>query len=302
MANNNSKRKNRTNYPLILATVLTTAAVAGAIFLVLTALGHNDTHISDEYSNTPNQSAVSESTESKNNGSSLSEPDNSGIDETSQSYEEYIGVEYAIDITEWEQYIEPENADAYLILVNKTHPLASDYVPANMVDVVYTRKDGRATQKMVYTAEKALQAFLLEAAEYGVTDVTVTSAYRSYSKQSEIFNDNVNKNLSKFATLEECEEYVSTFSARPGTSEHQTGLVCDMHNLSSAGAAFGNTPEAKWLAQNAHRFGFIMRYAEDKTDITRIIYEPWHFRYVGRKAATEMYLSNLCLEEYLENR
>ena len=290
--------KNKSNTYLLLALVLTVCAVVCAGFLVFTVFGQGSEDISEVSSPASTSDTVSDA--SSDTESVTSEPDDSSAEEISQSYEEYIGVEYAIDIYGWERYIDPDNADAYLILVNKTNKLDSDYVPADMADVVYTRKDGRATQKMVNTAEKALQAFLLEAAEYGVTDVTVTSAYRSFSYQSQIFNDNVNKNLSKFATRAECEEYVSTFSARPGTSEHQTGLACDMHNLSAAHVSFGDKAEAKWLAQNAHRFGFILRYPADKTEITGITYEPWHFRYVGRTAATEMYLNGLCLEEYLE--
>ena len=72
-----------------------------------------------------------------------------------------------------------------------------------------------------------------------------------------------------------------------------------MHNLGAADTAFGDTSEAKWLAENAHRFGFILRYPADKTGITGVQYEPWHFRFVGREAATEIYEQGLCLEEYI---
>ncbi|MFR5864844.1 MAG: D-alanyl-D-alanine carboxypeptidase family protein [Acutalibacteraceae bacterium] len=82
-------------------------------------------------------------------------------------------------------------------------------------------------------------------------------------------------------------------------SEHQSGLCVDMHNLPSANISFGETAQAKWLAENAHRFGFILRFPADKTDITGVQYEPWHFRFVGREAATEIYEQGLCLEEYL---
>ena len=74
----------------------------------------------------------------------------------------------------------------------------------------------------------------------------------------------------------------------------------DMHNLPSAEQSFAQKPEAKWLAENCYRFGFILRYPEDKQSITNIIYEPWHFRFVGREAATEMHEKGMCLEEYVE--
>ena len=86
----------------------------------------------------------------------------------------------------------------------------------------------------------------------------------------------------------------------PGASEHQSGLCCDMHNLGAADQAFAKEKVAVWLAENAHKFGFILRYEADKQDITGIHYEPWHFRYVGRYHATKMYEADLCLEEYME--
>ncbi len=77
-------------------------------------------------------------------------------------------------------------------------------------------------------------------------------------------------------------------------------FTVDENNIPSAEQSFAKKPEAKWLADNCYRFGFILRYAEDKEDITKIIYEPWHFRYVGRRFATEMHEKNMCLEEYLK--
>ena len=74
-----------------------------------------------------------------------------------------------------------------------------------------------------------------------------------------------------------------------------------MHNIGSAEVSFAKKPEAKWLAENCYRFGFILRYPEDKTDITSITYEPWHFRFVGREAATKMHENGMCLEEYIEH-
>ncbi|OGO88516.1 MAG: hypothetical protein A2Y15_01795 [Clostridiales bacterium GWF2_36_10] len=292
MANKKTHKKN--NSLLVFALLLILGAVILFALLIANVLGNSEVN-SDIISNTSSAMSLN----SENNISEVASQNESVQGTTSQSYEEYIGVDYAIEIDEWEQYICPENDEDYFLLVNKTHSLPSDYVPENLVDAINTRSD-RAAEKMIETAEKALQAFLLEGAEYGVTNVTVTSAYRSYFKQETIFNGYVNENLHKYATREECEEYVNTFSARPGESEHQTGLACDMHNLSGASVAFADTIEAKWLAQNAHRFGFILRYPEDKVDITGYQFEPWHFRFVGRTAATEMYQKGLCLEEYLE--
>lgn len=216
------------------------------------------------------------------------------------SYEERVGKEYEIDIEPYLQYIEPTEKYEYVYLVDPTHTLSSDYEPDDLIDCGYTRDDGRATQKMREAAAKSLQAFLAEGAKNGVTDVTVTSAYRSYSYQNYLFNFYCEQHQHKFATREECEKYVLTFSTKPGTSEHQSGLCCDMHNIPAADVSFAEKAEAKWLAENCYRFGFILRYPEGKKQVTGIIYEPWHFRFVGREAATEMHELGLCLEEYIE--
>lgn len=223
----------------------------------------------------------------------------------SENETETSTLEFKSDLSEYEKYMAPtgEEKDKYLILVNSENALSSDFVPEGLTNVADTRKDGRKTQQMCLYAEKALEAFLIEARANGCKNVTVTSAYRDYAYQQKLFNTYINNEMNEHPswTREEAEKEVRTYSAVAGTSEHQTGLACDMHNLSSAKQKFGNTFEGKWLAENAWKFGFILRYAEDKMDITGgIIYEPWHFRYVGRSHAKYMYDNNLCLEEYIE--
>jgi D-alanyl-D-alanine carboxypeptidase len=295
--------KKKSNNIVSLAIVLVFLALIGVVFVMFTILRDEQPAESKEVSAVPSQGSLATSKEPVNSKAVSSQVSSSpSQSETSKSYEDTIGVKYKIDISQWEQYLEPADDTPFLILVNKTNPLDKNYIPANMIDVVNTRKDGRATQQMVKEAEKALEAFLLEGKENGVTNVSVTSAYRSYAYQEQLFNGYVNQHLSKYSSRAECEKYVETFSARPGTSEHQTGLTCDMHNLSSAEVTFATTKEAKWLAENAHRFGFILRYPEDKVAITGYSYEPWHFRFVGRKAATEIYQNGWCLEEYFEHK
>ncbi len=215
-------------------------------------------------------------------------------------YAKYDDTQYATDVSAYLQYIEPKSDD-YLFLVNPEHTLSADYVPPDLTDCIYTRKDGRNTQQLRLYAAKALEAFMAEGQALGEVDnVSVTSAYRSYKYQGQLFETYCQKHQSKFATREECEKYVLTFSTKPGTSEHQSGLCLDMHNLGSANDAFAKEPQAKWLAENCYRFGFILRYPQGKTDITGIKYEPWHFRFVGRYHATRMHELGLCLEEYME--
>ncbi len=217
---------------------------------------------------------------------------------------------FQADLSDYEKYMEPEDRDAYLILVNASHPLDGGYVPDDLIDVVNTRTDGRAIQKMCRTAEKALEALYMEAAAEGIIradtpsgyPLSVTSAYRDYGTQNYLFGQYTQNEMAnnKNLTQAQAEAIVETYSCRPGTSEHQTGLCCDMHTLNGADISFENDAAAVWLAENAWKFGFILRFPKDKTDITGISFEPWHFRFVGRYHAYQIHKDGLCLEEYLE--
>lgn len=206
--------------------------------------------------------------------------------------------EYLTDISKYEKYIDPEDRDAYLILVNHNNRIDRNYVPDDLIDVVDTT-EWRSTLQMRLYAAKALEAFLKEARAAGCKNVTAASCYRSYDRQEHIFNRYVNDKMKEDPSLtrEEAEAIIHMDTAFPGESEHQTGLACDVENFNQT---FGDTFEGKWLAKNAWKFGFILRFPEDKEEITKIVYEPWHFRYVGRSHAKYMYDNNLCLEEYIE--
>lgn len=202
---------------------------------------------------------------------------------------------FKADISMYEEYMNPKG-DEYLTLINSTHKLEPDYVPDDLVDIIDTRQDGRAVQQIRLYAAKSLEAFLIEARAQGYNDVTVTSGFRNYNYQSQLFN----ARLLQYSYLGDEKAYAaaSKIVAVPGTSEHQSGLCCDMHNLPAADVSFGDTPAGKWMAANCHKFGFIIRYPEGKTDITGITYEPWHFRYIGRYHACKIYERGICLEEY----
>lgn len=215
--------------------------------------------------------------------------------------EDDLNVTFVSDLSAYEEYMNPADRDGYLILVNNDNTIDESYLPGDLTDLADTRKDGRNTQKMRLAAAKSLEALYIEMRAAGYTDVSVTSAYRSYSYQSSLFNMYTNNEMAKnpSLTLAEAQAITATYSARPGTSEHQTGLCCDMHNLGSADVAFAKKEAYTWLSDNAWKFGFILRFPEGKEDITGISFEPWHYRFVGRYHAKAMYDSGLCLEEYL---
>ena len=282
---------------LLIASALALVAL-GLVIIIIVLLVRGGSTPSGESSGPAASETFAESSEPVQSP----EPEISDLSELELSEDPTPKYEYSylIDIADYEPFIEPADPMEYVFLVNPTHTLASDFVPADLVDCVHTRKDGRKMQQLRLYAEKALEAFLAEGKASGVvSNVTVTSAYRSYAYQAQLFETYCNQHQHKFNTREECEAYVLTFSTKPGTSEHQSGLCLDMHNLGSAEQSFAKTKEAKWLAENCWKFGFILRYPADKEDITKIIYEPWHFRFVGRFAATEMHELNMCQEEYI---
>ena len=181
--------------------------------------------------------------------------------------------------------------DDILVLVNKTHPVTRDYVADDLVTVEHCDPSvgNNDTKKMRKTAADAIEELIAGAEEDGY-GIVMRTGYRSYDYQDYLFNSYA----SKYGEAE-----ANTYSARPGQSEHQTGWCCDVGVLGVALTDFDYRPEAVWIAENCWKYGFILRYPADKTDITGYIYESWHIRYVGKDVAQYIYENGLTLEEYL---
>lgn len=182
-----------------------------------------------------------------------------------------------------------------LVLVNKSQGLPEKYIPGDLVlpKVSFAPGSSKSNSLMRKEASEALEAMFKTAQGEGIVLYGV-SGYRSYDYQDKLFDSRA-----KAQGITETSKYV----AEPGHSEHQTGLAIDVTNKKglngSLGASFGETKEGKWLAKNAQRFGFIIRYSKGKEEITGYAYEPWHVRYVGIEAAKEITGKKLTLEEYL---
>lgn len=179
------------------------------------------------------------------------------------------------------------------ILVNKEYGLPADYVPEDLEvpAIIFSFSSFNQKKLLRKEAAEALTALISAAKEEGL-DIYGVSGYRSYERQLEIYNKNVQKNG---------QERTDLYSARAGHSEHQTGLSMDVSTQSIHNRlelTFASTPEGKFIAGHAHEYGFILRYPKDKSDITGYAYEPWHVRYVGTELAAYLYENNLCLEEY----
>ena len=129
----------------------------------------------------------------------------------------------------------------------------------------------------------------------------ICSAYRSYTRQSQIYNTHIYDYRARGYSEEQAKTLTELSIAVPGSSEHQTGMAVDIvaTYYQQLNNNFANTKEAKWLKEHAHEYGFILRYPQDKTEITMITFEPWHFRYVGIEAANEIHTLGICYEEYI---
>lgn len=156
-----------------------------------------------------------------------------------------------------------------VLIVNKTYALPENYNPGineTALNAYYELKNDAKSEGLSYT---------------------IISDFRPYSSQKRIYNNYVARDGKKEA---------DRYSARPGHSEHQTGLAFDLNSLSQS---FENTAEGKWLAENCYKYGFIIRYPKGKESVTGYMYEPWHIRYLGKDLAKEVYESGLTLEEFL---
>ena len=218
---------------------------------------------------------------------------------------------YLTDVMkEYDKYLNPENRDDYLILVNKQNPIEATYTPADLIDLDSSIKNGNINcdQMRIYAA-KAIEAMLLDIeADYKSTypnaesPIKAQSGYRTYEYQSSLFNGYIEKEMSAGISYEEAKEIVLTYSALPEASEHRTGLCIDLIDVRTGDLVnpFTKPYYMTWLKENAWKYGFILRYPEGEEDITGYSYESWHFRYVGRYHAERISALDLTLEEYLE--
>ncbi|MFL2123704.1 D-alanyl-D-alanine carboxypeptidase family protein [Marinilactibacillus psychrotolerans] len=183
-----------------------------------------------------------------------------------------------------------------LKLVNKKYSLSEDYIPEDLVNLeVPTVLENAEVNQLSKEAADALKEMIDYAKEENI-DILARSGYRSYKTQVQLFDNYV---------ANHGEEAANQFSARPGESEHQTGLSIDVTSESVSyqlSESFGETIEGVWIKENAHKFGFIIRYPEGKEEIAGYQYEPWHLRYIGNDMAQNIYESGLTYEEYLVER
>ena len=184
----------------------------------------------------------------------------------------------------------------YMLLANPDNALPEDYT----FEQAKIQSAGRDWIVDARCAED-LKAMIAAAKADGVS-LILCSAYRTIERQTTNFNNKMQEYIKKGYSEEEARAVTATIIAVPGTSEHHTGMAVDIVTPSyqNLNAGFDKTAAYKWLEANCAEFGFVLRYREDKTEITKIIYEPWHYRYVGKEAATIMMEEKISFEEFLE--
>lgn len=182
---------------------------------------------------------------------------------------------------QWPVVINLTDAATITVVVNKKHKLSDTYVPTGLVSV--------SGGQLRSPAADALNSMLSAASANGHT-LKIISSYRSYASQKSIYNNYV---------AQYGQAQADTFSARPGHSEHQTGLTVDVGNgTCDLEICFGDAPAGKWIAANAQNYGFIVRYPQGKEVQTGYQYEPWHLRYLGVDVAQSVYASGKTLDQY----
>ena len=192
-----------------------------------------------------------------------------------------------------EEPVLPSEEDWRLVLVNAWNPL-----PEDETVTLKELSNGLRVDERCYPDLQAM----MDACRADGGSPVICSAYRSREKQAELFQSKVDRLLAQGYTREGAEAEAGKSVAVPGTSEHQLGLAVDIVDLYNQNLDHTqeDTAVQKWLMEHSWEYGFVLRYPNGKSELTGIIYEPWHYRYVGREAAAEMRTLGVCLEEYLE--
>jgi D-alanyl-D-alanine carboxypeptidase len=181
-----------------------------------------------------------------------------------------------------------------MVLVNGDHPMEEGYVPQ-----LKELEEGLSLDSRIIDAAKEM---LADAKKAGL-HIDICSAYRSVERQEQVFGDSMKERVKDGMSYWDAFNETALNVAIPGTSEHALGLALDLisNQYTELDERQETTAEAKWLKENCHKYGFILRYPPEKTNITGIIYEPWHYRYVGVEDATEIMKLGITLEEYLQD-
>ncbi len=191
-----------------------------------------------------------------------------------------------------------------IFLINSDNPVGPDFEP-ELINVRKSIPTAHKETKLTPACEEALAAMYSDFLKENIGNLRLISTYRSYQKQETLINNAIKQRMKDYGmTKEQARASVLKTRMEPGKSEHHSGLAIDFSTVYTTQNNFHKTAQGKWLTENAHKYGFVLRYPESKAEITRISFEPWHFRFIETEHsvehATYIYEHDLCLEEYIE--
>lgn len=284
-----AKKRKKKNYAArrIILLLLLLALIGFAVWKIVPLFSAPD---SDEESSAEEQ--VSSETESKPSSQEEESQDESSAEESEpEPSADESETESSSEESEDGDSASTSSGDWNLLVVNNANAL-----PDGFTIELETLEDGYQVDRRIADAVREMYT---KAREDGII-LTTCSAYRSKEKQEENYNNQIQAYLDQGDTQEEAEAKTAAYYATPGYSEHHTGLAVDIvtPSYTALDEGYAETPAARWLVENAHLYGFVLRYPKDKVSITGINFEPWHYRYVGKEHAAIMVENNYCLEEY----
>lgn len=286
MKKSNLKRKTKNRIIILSSIVIILCAAISATVIFSNNLGALSRPTCEVASDAPPSSTeTSESTSDDKNDSSDEKTvqtfNNKSKKENKPSSDE--SSTKGFDFSSWNK-----NCDFNLTVINKDNPIPSNF------DLQLSSIGGN----QIHTkAKDSLEQMFNDAKKDGM-NLYISSGYRSIERQTMLFNRKVSYFKNKGLSQAKAEIEAAKIVARPKTSEHNSGLAVDLNGVRDD---FYKTNEFKWLMNNSYKYGFILRYPKDKTNITNVIYEPWHFRFVGKEHAQKIVSKNICLEEYIES-
>lgn len=317
MGRNNGYKKKKRNNKNQSALVLVCSVLFIAIIVLVVVVANNingtddnkDTSASEKTSSVSSQEVNSKPIESSKPVTSV---DSSKADSSEQtSSKEEIESSASTDTSSKAESSKPQSNTSSskpaekkldpnfsnLLLVNGENPLPSNYNPSKDLMII-ENKYLCGWRNQLHKDVMPYVTAMIEAAWADGVDLYILSPYRSVDTQKTLYENEVQKWIKTGMDRASAEDKAATIVARPGTSEHHTGLAIDFNSVEPS---FENTPMYKWLDENAHNYGFILRYTKDKQPITGVIHEAWHWRFIGINAAKK-YKScqNICFEEFVE--
>lgn len=286
--------RRKQNKGLAVGLILIIVGIALIVFVLILPspqdVKENETDLNVDLTDNDTSETPNEKQETVLNGNEQTEQPNEQIEQPEQPV---VPEEEPIVESPEEEKMTVDTSLWNLILVNPDNSLPENYT--------FEKEQVQGNYYLDSRAAPLAKQMIADAKEEGI-ELQICSSIRDVELQTRLFNNKINDLIEDGYSEADARVKAATIVAVPGTSEHHTGLALDIVTPSyqSLNAGYENTDAAKWLKENAAKYGFILRYPKDKTEITKIIFEPWHYRYVGQEYAEFIMSEGICFEEFIE--